>query len=66
VVIRQARNCWLTDVNGNRYLDCLAAYSAANTGHHHSKIVAALTDALTGNYGSAISNVVYTAPVSAR
>lgn len=63
VVIRQANNCWLTDVDGKRYLDCLAAYSAANPGHHHPKIVAALTDALSGNYGSVISNVVYTDPL---
>lgn len=63
VVIRQAQNCWLTDVNGKQYLDCLAAYSAANPGHHHPKIVSALTNALTGNYGSVISNVVYTDPL---
>ncbi len=63
VVIRQAKGCWLTDVNGKRYLDCLAAYSAANPGHHHPKIVAALSDALAGNYGSVISNVVYTDPL---
>ncbi len=63
VVIRQAQNCWLTDMHGNRYLDCLAAYSAANPGHHHPKIVAALTDALAGNYASVISNVVYTDPL---
>ena len=63
VVVRRASGCWLTDVSGKRYLDCLAAYSAANPGHHHPKIVAALTDALTGNYGSVISNVVYTDPL---
>jgi len=63
VVIRQAQNCWLTDVQGKRYLDCLAAYSAANPGHHHPKIVAALTNALSGNYASVISNVVYTDPL---
>jgi len=63
VVIRQAQNCWLTDAHGNRYLDCLAAYSAANPGHHHPKIVSALTNALTGNYASVISNVVYTDPL---
>ncbi|RMG02124.1 MAG: aspartate aminotransferase family protein, partial [Planctomycetota bacterium] len=40
--------------------DCLAAYSAANPGHHHPEIVRALVDALQGNYGSVISNVVYT------
>jgi len=63
VVVRRAEGCWLTDVEGKRYLDCLAAYSAANPGHHHPKIVAALTNALTGNYGSVISNVVYTDPL---
>jgi ornithine--oxo-acid transaminase len=60
VVVRQAKGCWLTDLSGRRYLDCLAAYSAANPGHHHPKIVAALVDALNGCYGSVISNVVFT------
>jgi len=63
VVVRQAKGCWLTDQHGRTYLDCLAAYSAANPGHHHPKIVAALVDALQGNYGSVISNVVYTDPL---
>ncbi len=63
VVIRQAKGCWLTDADGNRYFDCLAAYSAANPGHHHPKIVSALIEALSGNYGSVISNVVYTDPL---
>jgi ornithine--oxo-acid transaminase len=63
VVVRQAKGCWLTDQNGRTYLDCLAAYSAANPGHHHPKIVAALVNALQGQYGSVISNVVYTAPL---
>ncbi len=60
VVVRQARGCWLTDAGGSRYLDCLAAYSAANPGHHHPKIVNALIQALQGNYASVVSNVVYT------
>jgi len=60
LVVRKAEGCWLTDQDGNKYLDCLAAYSAANQGHHHPKIVQALKDALDGNYGSVISNVVYT------
>ncbi len=63
VVIRQARGCWLTDIRGKRYLDCLAAYSAANCGHHHPRIVEALQKALAGNYASVISNVVYTDPL---
>jgi ornithine--oxo-acid transaminase len=63
VVVRQARGSWITDVDGKRYLDCLAAYSAANPGHHHPKIVNALIKALLGDYASVISNVVYTDPL---
>lgn len=60
LVVRQAKGAWLTNINGDKYLDCLAAYSAANQGHHHPHIVAALVKALQGNYASVISNVVYT------
>lgn len=60
LVVRKTEGAWLYDDDGNKYLDCLAAYSAANQGHHHPKIVKAVTDALTGGYGSVISNVVYT------
>jgi ornithine--oxo-acid transaminase len=60
VVIRQAKGCWLTDIDGRKYLDCLAAYSAANPGHHHPKIVEALVAALENQYGSVLSNVIYT------
>jgi len=41
VVIREASGAWVTDVEGNRYLDCLAAYSAVNQGHCHPKIMEA-------------------------
>ncbi len=60
MVVRRALGCWLTDSRGRRYLDCLAAYSAANPGHHHPKIVNAVIQALQGNYASVVSNVVYT------
>jgi ornithine--oxo-acid transaminase len=60
MVVRQAKGCWLTSFAEKEYLDCLAAYSAANQGHHHPKIVAALVNALQNNYGSVISNVIYT------
>ncbi|MCA1794968.1 MAG: ornithine--oxo-acid transaminase [Desulfobacteraceae bacterium] len=63
VVVRHARGCWLTDDKGNKYLDCLAAYSAANPGHHHPTITNALMDALIGNYASVLSNVVFTDPL---
>ena len=41
VVATSARGAWITDVEGRRYLDCLAAYSAVNFGHHNPDIVAA-------------------------
>lgn len=42
VVIERAEGVWVYDVEGKRYLDCLAAYSAVNQGHCHPKILAAL------------------------
>ena len=59
-VIRKMKGAWLYTQDGSKVLDCLAAYSAANPGHHHPKIVAALVKALQEGYGSVISNVVYT------
>ena len=44
VVIDRAEGVWVYDVDGNRYLDCLAAYSAVNQGHRHQKILHALFD----------------------
>jgi ornithine--oxo-acid transaminase len=44
VVIQRARGVWVWDVDGNKYLDFLAAYSAVNQGHCHPKIVAALKE----------------------
>jgi len=44
VVIQRAEGVWLYDVDGRRYLDCLAAYSAVNQGHCHPKIVKASVD----------------------
>ncbi len=41
VVIARADGAWVTDVEGNRYLDLLAAYSAINFGHRHPRLVAA-------------------------
>lgn len=64
VVVRTAQGSWVTDMYGKKYLDCLAAYSAANLGHHHPKVVNSLMGALAGNYASVISNVVYTDPLA--
>jgi len=41
VVISAAEGAWVTDVEGRRYLDMLAAYSAVNFGHRHPRLVAA-------------------------
>ena len=40
IVAASARGAWITDVEGRRYLDCLAAYSAVNFGHHNDEIIA--------------------------
>ena len=44
VVIERAEGVWVYDVEGKRYLDCLAAYSAVNQGHCHPKILEALVE----------------------
>jgi len=43
VVIHKAKGVWVTDVDGKKYLDCLAAYSAVNQGHCHPEIHKAFT-----------------------
>ena len=44
IVIERAGGVWVYDVEGNRYLDCLAAYSAVNQGHCHPRILQTLTE----------------------
>src|SRR6201984_132692 len=44
VVIERAEGVWVYDVEGNRYLDCLAAYSAVNQGHCHPRILQTLQE----------------------
>ena len=44
VVVERAAGAWVYDVDGNRYLDCLSAYSAVNQGHCHPRIVEALKE----------------------
>ncbi len=44
VVIQRAEGVWVYDVEGFRYLDCLASYSALNQGHCHPKILKALLE----------------------
>jgi len=44
VVLTRGEGCYVWDIDGNRYLDCLAAYSAVNQGHCHPRIVGALQE----------------------
>jgi ornithine--oxo-acid transaminase len=44
VVIEHAEGVWVYDVEGKRYLDCLASYSAVNQGHCHPKILKAMIE----------------------
>ena len=46
VVVAMAEGAWVTDVNGKRYLDMLAAYSALNFGHRHPALIAAAKEQL--------------------
>ena len=44
VVIDRAEGVWVYDVEGKKYLDCLASYSAVNQGHCHPRILQTLVD----------------------
>jgi len=39
LVIKKADGIWVEDVEGKRYMDCLAAYSAVNQGHCHPRLL---------------------------
>src|SRR6202034_3603423 len=41
IVAAEAEGVWVTDVEGRRYLDMLAAYSALNFGHRHPRLIGA-------------------------
>ena len=42
VVLSRGEGVWVWDVEGNKYMDCLSAYSAVNQGHCHPKIMATM------------------------
>ncbi|MBN9054225.1 MAG: aminotransferase class III-fold pyridoxal phosphate-dependent enzyme, partial [Rhizobiales bacterium] len=44
VVLSRGEGVHVWDIDGNRYLDCLSAYSAVNQGHCHPKILAAMIE----------------------
>ena len=39
VVLTEGQGAWVSDVEGRRYLDCLAGYSALNFGHGHPQLL---------------------------
>lgn len=44
VVLERGQGIWVWDIEGNRYLDFLSAYSALNQGHAHPRILQAMTE----------------------
>lgn len=44
VVVHRASGVWVYDVEGKKYMDCLAAYSAVNQGHCHPRILEAVVE----------------------
>ena len=44
VVLSKGEGIWVWDVEGNKYMDCLSAYSAVNQGHCHPKIQQAMVE----------------------
>lgn len=44
VILERGCGVWVYDVDGKRYLDCLASYSALNQGHCHPKILQAMIE----------------------
>jgi ornithine--oxo-acid transaminase len=46
VVVAEADGAWVTDIEGRRFLDCLAGYSALNFGHRHPALLTAVREQL--------------------
>jgi ornithine--oxo-acid transaminase len=46
IILSRGEGAWVWDIEGKKYLDCLAAYSAVNQGHRHPAIVAAAREQL--------------------
>lgn len=44
LVLSKGEGAWVWDIEGNKYLDCLSAYSALNQGHRHPRLIQALKD----------------------
>jgi ornithine--oxo-acid transaminase len=50
VILSRGEGVWVWDTQGNRYLDCLSAYSAVNHGHCHPKILTTMMEQAGKNY----------------
>jgi len=44
VVLTEGEGIWVKDLDGNKYMDMLSAYSSLNQGHRHPRIIKALKD----------------------
>lgn len=62
-VFAKGEGCWLTDLDGRRYLDFVAGYGCLNTGHNHPAIGAALTQFLQRQYPTFVQYI--SAPLQA-
>ena len=62
LVAESASGVWVSDVNGDRYLDMLGVYAAASCGHNHPKIVSAICEHLKRNGISSMSGGYYSVP----
>lgn len=47
LAIAQAQGCWVTDVEGTKYLDCLAGAGTLALGHNHPAVIQSIHDTLT-------------------
>src|SRR5207245_4344048 len=43
-VMERGEGCWVTDVDGNVFLDCTAGIAVTATGHSHPRVVAAIKE----------------------
>jgi diaminobutyrate-2-oxoglutarate transaminase len=46
LAIAKARGCWVTDVEGQQYLDCLAGAGTLALGHNHPAVVQSIQDTI--------------------
>ena len=46
LAIAKAQGCWVTDVEGTEYLDCLAGAGTLALGHNHPAVIQSIQDTL--------------------